>query len=45
MIPNLKRGVDLQLQDAFMGSNWALVSRFAEKRAKQAGPDQQYYEV
>lgn len=41
--PNLKNGVDLQLQSAFNDGNWAVVIRLAEKRAKTF--NDQYYEV
>jgi len=41
--PNLKNGVDLQLQSAFNDGNWAAVIRLAEKRARTF--NDQYYEV
>jgi hypothetical protein len=41
--PQLKSGVDLQLQSAFNDSNWNVVVRLAEKRAKTL--NDQYYEV
>lgn len=41
--PNLKNGVDLQLQTAFNDGNWAVVIRLAEKRARTF--NDQYYEV
>ncbi|KAJ4113227.1 hypothetical protein NW768_011503 [Fusarium equiseti] len=41
--PNLKNGVDLQLQSAFNDGNWAVVIRLAEKRAKTF--NDQYYEI
>jgi hypothetical protein len=42
-VPNLKNGVDLQLQSAFNDGNWAAVVRLAEKRARTF--NDQYYEV
>ncbi|KAF5589387.1 hypothetical protein FPCIR_6833 [Fusarium pseudocircinatum] len=41
--PNLKNGVDLQLQSAFSDGNWAAVVRLAEKRARTS--NDQYYEI
>ncbi|KAF9776765.1 hypothetical protein IL306_005010 [Fusarium sp. DS 682] len=41
--PNLKNGVDLQLQSAFNDGNWAAVIRLAEKRARTF--NDQYYEI
>ena len=41
--PNLKNGVDFQLQTAFNDGNWAVVIRLADKRAKAL--NDQYYEV
>lgn len=41
--PQLKSGVDLQLQSAFNDGNWALVIRLAEKRLRTI--NDQYYEV
>lgn len=41
--PRLKNGVDLQLQSAFQDSNWPVVIRLAEKRARTL--NDQYYEV
>ncbi|KAH7238049.1 N-acetyltransferase B complex non catalytic subunit-domain-containing protein [Fusarium tricinctum] len=41
--PNLKNGVDLQLQSAFNDGNWAVVIRLAEKRARTF--NDQYYEI
>ncbi|KAF5711849.1 hypothetical protein FMUND_8795 [Fusarium mundagurra] len=41
--PNLKNGVDLQLQSAFSDGNWAAVIRLAEKRARTS--NDQYYEI
>jgi len=41
--PQLKSGVDLQLQAAFNEGNWASVVRLADKRAKTF--KDQYYEV
>ncbi|KAM0339907.1 hypothetical protein ACHAPU_010739 [Fusarium lateritium] len=41
--PNLKNGVDLQLQTAFNDGNWAVVIRLAEKRARTF--NDQYYEI
>ncbi|KAG9504965.1 hypothetical protein J7337_004947 [Fusarium musae] len=42
-VPNLKNGVDLQLQSAFNDGNWAAVVRLAEKRAQTS--HDQYYEI
>ncbi|KAF5576439.1 hypothetical protein FPANT_10922 [Fusarium pseudoanthophilum] len=42
-VPNLKNGVDLQLQSAFNNGNWAVVVRLAEKRAQTS--NDQYYEI
>ncbi|KAK7421176.1 hypothetical protein QQX98_002305 [Neonectria punicea] len=41
--PNLKNGVDLQLQSAFNDGNWAVVIRLAEKRARAL--NDQYYQI
>ncbi|KAI5463565.1 N-acetyltransferase B complex non catalytic subunit-domain-containing protein [Mariannaea sp. PMI_226] len=41
--PNLKNGVDFQLQSAFNDGNWAVVIRLAEKRAKAF--NDQYYQI
>ncbi|KAG5744647.1 hypothetical protein H9Q70_012649 [Fusarium xylarioides] len=41
--PNLKNGVDLQLQSAFNDGNWAAVIRLAEKRVRTF--NDQYYEI
>ncbi|KAI7769520.1 hypothetical protein LZL87_011404 [Fusarium oxysporum] len=41
--PNLKNGVDLQLQSAFNDGNWTAVIRLAEKRARTF--NDQYYEI
>ncbi|KAH6896013.1 N-acetyltransferase B complex non catalytic subunit-domain-containing protein [Thelonectria olida] len=41
--PNLKNGVDFQLQTAFNDGNWAVVIRLADKRAKAL--NDQYYEI
>ncbi|KAF4457038.1 hypothetical protein F53441_953 [Fusarium austroafricanum] len=41
--PNLKNGVDLQLQSAFNDGNWTAVIRLADKRARTF--NDQYYEI
>ena len=41
--PQLKAGVDLQLQSAFAECNWSAVSRLADKRARALKDP--YYEV
>lgn len=41
--PNLKNGVDFQLQSAFNDGNWPVVIRLAERKAKAL--NDQYYEV
>ena len=41
--PQLKPGVDLQLQTAFSEGNWSTVARLADKRARTLKDP--YYEV
>ncbi|PKS06259.1 hypothetical protein jhhlp_007005 [Lomentospora prolificans] len=41
--PQLKSGVDLQLQSAFSEGNWSVVVRLADKRARTS--KDQYYEI
>ena len=41
--PQLKNGVDLQLQTAFFDGNWPTAIRLADKRSKAL--KDQYYEV
>ncbi|KAF5536013.1 hypothetical protein FNAPI_11898 [Fusarium napiforme] len=41
--PDLRNGVDLQLQSAFSAGNWATVFRLAEKRAQTS--NDKYYEI
>lgn len=41
--PQLKAGVDLQLQSAFAECNWSAVSRLADKRFRALKDP--YYEV
>lgn len=41
--PQLRAGVDLQLQSAFAEGNWSVVARLADKRARTEKDP--YYEV
>jgi N-terminal acetyltransferase B complex non-catalytic subunit len=41
--PKLRKGVDLQLQSAYLEGNWGVVARLAEKRAR--AQNDQYFEV